>query len=71
YSLGNYPGAVAGNGTVYGEVYGIDNATVAELDALRTMGGEYARQLITWAYGGEGMHGHQRTCAGVKTIHGH
>ena len=24
----------------------IDNATLAELDALRTRGGEYARQLI-------------------------
>ena len=46
YSLGHYPGAVPGNGTVHGEVYRIDNATLAELDALRTRGGEYARQLI-------------------------
>lgn len=36
YSLGHYPGAVPGNGAVYGEVYRIDNATLAELDALRT-----------------------------------
>lgn len=36
YSLGHYPGAVPGNGTVQGEVYRIDNATLAELDALRT-----------------------------------
>ena len=43
YSLGHYPGAVPGNGTVHGEVYRIDNATLAELDALRTRGGEYAR----------------------------
>ena len=35
YSLGHYPGAVPGNGTVHGEVYRIDNATLAELDALR------------------------------------
>ena len=34
YSLGHYPGAVPGNGTVHGEVYRIDNATLAELDAL-------------------------------------
>lgn len=39
YSLGHYPGAVPGNGTVHGEVYRIDNATLAELDALRTRGG--------------------------------
>ncbi len=31
-------GAVPGNGTVHGEVYRIDNATLAELDALRTEG---------------------------------
>ena len=29
-------GAVPGEGTVQGEVYRIDNATLAELDALRT-----------------------------------
>ncbi len=51
YSLGHYPGAVPGNGTVHGEVYRIDNATLAELDALRTRGGEYARQLIQTPYG--------------------
>ncbi|CAK5469372.1 AIG2 family protein [Escherichia coli] len=28
YSLGHYPGAVPGNGTVHGEVYRIDNATL-------------------------------------------
>ena len=51
YSLGHYPGAVPGDGTVQGEVYRIDNATLAELDALRTRGGEYARQLIQTPYG--------------------
>ncbi|MDR9963830.1 gamma-glutamylcyclotransferase [Enterobacter cloacae subsp. cloacae] len=39
YSLGHYPGRVPGEGTVHGEVYRIDNATLAELDALRTGGG--------------------------------
>ncbi len=38
----------------YGEVYRIDNATLAELDALRTGGGEYARQLIQTPYGVHG-----------------
>nr|VUD35322.1 AIG2 family protein [Raoultella sp. NCTC 9187] len=42
YSLGHYPGAVPGEGTVHGEVYRIDASTLAELDALRTKGGEYA-----------------------------
>ncbi len=39
YSLGHYPGAVPGEGTVHGEVYRIDASTLAELDALRTKGG--------------------------------
>lgn len=38
YSLGHYPGAVPGEGTVHGEVYRIDASTLAELDALRTKG---------------------------------
>ncbi len=46
YSPGHYPCAVPGEGTVHGEVYRIDASTLAELDALRTKGGEYARHLI-------------------------
>ena len=45
YSLGHYPGAVPGNGTVHGEVYRIDNATLAELDALRTRGRSEERRV--------------------------
>ena len=67
YSLGHYPGAVPGNGTVHGEVYRIDNATLAELDALRTRGGEYARQLIQTPYGSAWMRiVYQRPVDGLK-----
>ncbi len=38
-------------GSVQGEVYRIDAATLGELDALRTAGGEYKRQLIQTPYG--------------------
>ena len=68
YSLGHYPGAVPGNGTVHGEVYRIDNATLAELDALRTRGGEYARQLIQTPYGSAWMYVYQRPVDGLKLI---
>jgi gamma-glutamylcyclotransferase (GGCT)/AIG2-like uncharacterized protein YtfP len=64
YSLGHYPGAVPGEGTVQGEVYRIDNATLAELDALRTRGGEYARQLIQTPYGSAWMYVYQRPVEG-------
>lgn len=68
YSLGHYPGAVPGNGAVYGEVYRIDNATLAELDALRTRGGEYARQLIQTPYGSAWMYVYQRPVDGSTLI---
>lgn len=57
-----------GNGAVYGEVYRIDNATLAELDALRTRGGEYARQLIQTPYGSAWMYVYQRPVDGLTLI---
>lgn len=60
YNLGHYPGAVPGDGLVQGEVYRIDASTLAELDALRTKGGEYARQLIQTPYGSAWMYVYQR-----------
>ena len=68
YSLGHYPGAVPGEGTVLGEVYRIDAATLAELDALRTKGGEYARQLIQTPYGSAWMYVYQRPTEGLTRI---
>lgn len=64
----HYPCAVPGNGTVHGEVYRIDNATLAELDALRTRGGEYARQLIQTPYGSAWMYVYQRPVDGLTLI---
>ena len=55
-------------GTEHGEVYRIDNATLAELDALRTRGGEYARQLIQTPYGSAWMYVYQRPVDGLKLI---
>ncbi|WP_312212492.1 gamma-glutamylcyclotransferase [Pseudescherichia sp.] len=59
YSLGHYPGAVPGPGHVLGEVYRIDAETLAELDELRTAGGEYKRQLIQTPYGSAWMYVYQ------------
>lgn len=50
------------------EVYRIDNATLAELDALRTRGGEYARQLIQTPYGSAWMYVYQRPVDGLTLI---
>ena len=68
YSLGHYPGAVPGNGSVLGEVYRIDASTLGELDALRTAGGEYKRQLIQTPYGGAWMYVYQRSVEGKTLI---
>ena len=68
YSLGHYPGAVPGKGTVHGEVYRVDAATMAELDELRTKAGEYARHLIQTPYGSAWMYVYQRPIDGLKLI---
>ncbi|AIR04917.1 MULTISPECIES: gamma-glutamylcyclotransferase [Cedecea] len=68
YSLGHYPGAVPGDGVVLGEVYRIDASTLSELDALRTKGGEYSRQLIQTPYGGAWMYVYQRPVEGLTRI---
>ena len=68
YSLGHYPGAVPGEGKVLGEVYRIDASTLAELDALRTQGGEYRRQLIQTPYGSAWMYVYQRSVENLTRI---
>lgn len=68
YNLGHYPGAVPGEGSVKGEVYRIDASILAELDALRTQGGEYKRQLISTPYGGAWMYVYQRSVDDVSKI---
>lgn len=60
YHLGLYPGVVAGEGSVYCEVYRIDATTLGELDALRTRGGEYKRELISTPYGSAWLYIYQR-----------
>ncbi|AUX94863.1 gamma-glutamylcyclotransferase family protein [Mixta gaviniae] len=68
YNLGHYPGVVPGEGSVYGEVYRIDASTLGELDALRTSGGEYKRQLIQTPYGSAWLYVYQRSVAGLTRI---
>jgi len=68
YSLGHYPGVVPGEGAVLGEVYRIDASTLSELDALRTKGGEYKRQLIRTPYGSAWMYVYQRSVDGLTRI---
>ena len=68
YNLGHYPGVVPGEGSVVGEVYRIDASTLSELDALRTKGGEYKRQLIQTPYGSAWMYVYQRPVDGLTRI---
>ena len=68
FSIGHYPGAVPGEGEVLGEVYRIDASTLAELDALRTKGGEYRRQLIQTPFGSAWMYVYQRDVKGLERI---
>ena len=68
YSLGHYPGVVAGEGRVHCEVYRIDASTLGELDALRTKGGEYKRELVQTPYGSAWLYVYQRSVANRERI---
>ncbi|EIB97197.1 MULTISPECIES: gamma-glutamylcyclotransferase [Pantoea] len=68
YSLGHYPGVIEGNGAVQCEVYRIDASTLAELDALRTKGGEYKRFLTQTPFGSAWLYVYQRSVAGRQRI---
>lgn len=59
YNLGLYPGAVPGDGRVYGEIYRIDAITLSELDELRVADGEYKRTLIQTPFGSAWMYVYQ------------
>ncbi|MGO1296929.1 MAG: gamma-glutamylcyclotransferase family protein [Vibrio sp.] len=51
YDLGDYPGLVEGHKTIAGEVYVIDDATLAQLDILENVPVEYRREQIETSYG--------------------
>ncbi|PIJ52050.1 gamma-glutamylcyclotransferase [Erwinia sp. OLTSP20] len=68
YSLGHYPGVIKGTGNVYCEVYRIDATMLAELDALRSKGGEYKRELIATPFGSAWLYVYQRPVTGRKRI---
>ena len=68
YNLGHYPGVVPGEGLVCCEVYRVDASTLGELDALRSVGGEYKRELLQTPYGSAWLYVYQRSVAGKKRI---
>lgn len=51
FDLGPFPGCVHGPGTVYGEVYRIDEYTLYTLDILEGCPDLYTRDLIDTEYG--------------------
>ena len=46
FNLGTYPGIVAGNGTICGELYSVDDETLKRLDSLEEEGALYIRNKI-------------------------
>lgn len=51
YDLGEYPGLVEGHNTIAGEVYVIEDATLAQLDILEDVPVEYRREQIETCFG--------------------
>ncbi|MDP5255589.1 MULTISPECIES: gamma-glutamylcyclotransferase [unclassified Vibrio] len=51
FDVGPYPALIDGKQSVYGEVYRIDEATLAQLDILEDVPIEYRREQINTPYG--------------------
>lgn len=51
FDLGAYPAAIAGSRCLVGEVYQVDEFTMAKLDELEDYPVEYDRQLIDTPFG--------------------
>ncbi|MFV0576388.1 MAG: gamma-glutamylcyclotransferase [Vibrio sp.] len=51
FSLGPYPAAIEGNSPLIGEVYLVDDATLAKLDIVEDYPIEYDRKLIPTSFG--------------------
>jgi gamma-glutamylcyclotransferase (GGCT)/AIG2-like uncharacterized protein YtfP len=49
--LGEYPGLISGSSSIVGEVYRIDEQTLAKLDILEDVPIEYRREVIDTPYG--------------------
>ncbi|ANU35287.1 gamma-glutamylcyclotransferase family protein [Vibrio scophthalmi] len=51
YDLGAYPAVVEGHQVIFGEVYLVNDAMLAELDKLEDVPVEYRRELIPTPFG--------------------
>lgn len=51
HDLGPYPGLSAGQQSIQGEVYQVDDSTLAQLDILEDVPVEYRRENIDTPYG--------------------
>lgn len=51
FNLGPYPGVVAGNDKLIGEIYRITEEVLAQLDILEDIPNEYIRNTIETPYG--------------------
>lgn len=51
FNIGSYPGVIAGNCKVLGEIYRIDNSLLNQLDLYENVPTEYMRESIQTPYG--------------------
>ncbi|WP_114192088.1 gamma-glutamylcyclotransferase family protein [Edaphovirga cremea] len=68
YDLGHYPAAVAGEGTVFCEVYRINSSILAELDELKSNTKDYRRELIQTPFGSAWIYVYRKSVEGKPRI---
>ena len=63
--LGEYPGIIAGQQSVLGEIYVADGATLARLDALEEVPHEFTREMMLTPWGEACYYHYRMECRGL------
>ena len=66
--LGEYPGIIAGQQSVLGEIYVADEVTMAKLDALEEVPHEYSREMMQTPWGEAFYYHYRMECHGLAAI---
>ncbi|MGL4751080.1 MAG: gamma-glutamylcyclotransferase family protein [Aeromonadaceae bacterium] len=66
--LGEYPGIISGQQSVLGEIYVVDEPTLARLDLLEETPDEYTREMMLTPWGEAFYYHYRQTCQGLAAI---
>ncbi|WP_375752397.1 gamma-glutamylcyclotransferase [Vibrio sp. HN007] len=68
FDLGQYPGLTEGGHSIIGEIYRVDNETLAQLDILEDIPIEYRRESIETQFGQAWIYIYQQSATPEQVI---